>query len=71
MSTVKDMISSYAIKGIIFPPRLIALLVFLLVVFLANKFFAPGPVSLELCRILFSNQIATQRIKEKFTDKTN
>ena len=38
MSTVKDMISSYAIKGIIFPPRLIALLVFLLVVFLANKF---------------------------------
>nr|WP_282433750.1 4Fe-4S binding protein [Desulfosporosinus sp. I2] len=32
------MIFSYAIKGIIFPPRLIALLVFLLVVFLANKF---------------------------------
>jgi len=38
MSTVKDIISSYAIKGIIFPPRLVALLVFLLVVFLANKF---------------------------------
>lgn len=38
MSTVKDMISAYAIKGIIFPPRLVALLVFLLVVLLANKF---------------------------------
>lgn len=38
MSTVKDIFSAYAIKGIIFPPRLVALLVFLLVVFLANKF---------------------------------
>ncbi len=38
MSTVKDIVSAYAIKGIFFPPRLIALLVFLLVVFLANKF---------------------------------
>ena len=38
MSTAKDIISAYAIKGIIFPPRLVALLVFLLVVFLANKF---------------------------------
>lgn len=38
MSTVKDIISTYAIKGIIFPPRLVALLVFLLVVFIANKF---------------------------------
>ena len=38
MSTVKDIISAYAIKGIIFPPRLVALLVFLLVVLLANKF---------------------------------
>lgn len=38
MSTVKDMISAYAIKGIIFSPRLVALLVFLLVVLLANKF---------------------------------
>lgn len=38
MSTVKDMISAYAIKGIFFPPRMIAMLVFLLMVFLANKF---------------------------------
>ena len=38
MSTVKDMVSAYAIKGIFFPPRLVALLIFLLVVFLANKF---------------------------------
>ncbi len=38
MSTVKDIVSAYAIKGIFFPPRLVALLVFLLVVFLANKF---------------------------------
>jgi len=38
MSTVKDMISAYAIKGIFFPPRLIALLTFLVMVFLANKF---------------------------------
>lgn len=38
MSTVKDIITAYAIKGIIFPPRLVAFLVFLLVVLLANKF---------------------------------
>lgn len=38
MSTVKDIVSAYAIKGIFFPPRFVALLVFLLVVFLANKF---------------------------------
>ena len=38
MSTVKDIVSAYAIKGIIFPPRLVALSVFLLVVFMANKF---------------------------------
>ena len=38
MSTVKDIISAYAIKGIIFPPRLVALLGLLLVVLLANKF---------------------------------
>lgn len=38
MSTVKDMISNFAIKGVIFPPRIIALLVFLLIVFAANKF---------------------------------
>ena len=38
MSTVKDIISAFAIKGIIFLPRLIALSVFLLVVVLANKF---------------------------------
>lgn len=38
MSTVTDMVSAYAIKGIIFPPRVIALLVLLLFVFLANKF---------------------------------
>lgn len=38
MSTVKDMISNFAIKGILFPPRIIALLVFLGIVFVANKF---------------------------------
>ncbi|AHF06471.1 4Fe-4S binding protein [Desulfitobacterium metallireducens] len=38
MSTVKDFVSAYAIKGIIFPPRLVALIVFLLLVFVANKF---------------------------------
>ena len=38
MSTVKDIVSAYAIKGIIFPPRLVALFVLLLVVFVANKF---------------------------------
>lgn len=39
MSTITDMVSAYAIKGIFFPPRLIALVVFLLFGFLANKFF--------------------------------
>lgn len=38
MSTVKDMVSNLAIKGIIFPPRIIGLLVFLGIVVAANKF---------------------------------
>lgn len=38
MSTVKDMVSAFAIKGILFPPRVIALLAFLAIVFAANKF---------------------------------
>lgn len=38
MSTVKDMVSNFAIKGILFPPRVIALLVLLGTVFAANKF---------------------------------
>lgn len=38
MGTVKDTIALYGEKGVIFPPRLIALTVFLLLVFLANKF---------------------------------
>ncbi|KZL92690.1 4Fe-4S binding protein [Clostridium magnum] len=38
MSTVKDMVSNFAIKGILFPPRIIALLVFLGIVVAANKF---------------------------------
>lgn len=38
MSTVKDMVSNFAIKGILFPPRIIALLVFLGIVLTANKF---------------------------------
>ena len=38
MGTVKDAIVLFAAKGVIFPPRLIALTVFLLTVFLANKF---------------------------------
>ena len=39
MGTVKDAIGLYAEKGVIFPPRMIALTVFLLIVLLANKFF--------------------------------
>jgi polyferredoxin len=38
MGTVKDAIVLLASKGVIFPPRLIALTVFLLMVFIANKF---------------------------------
>ena len=38
MGTVKDAISLYGAKGVIFPPRMIALTVFLLLVFLVNKF---------------------------------
>ncbi len=38
MGTVKDAIGLFAEKGVIFPPRLIALTVFLVTVFLANKF---------------------------------
>lgn len=38
MGTVKDAIHLYATQGVIFPPRLIALTVFLLTVLLANKF---------------------------------
>ena len=38
MGTVKDAIHLYAVEKVIFPPRLIALTVFLLTVFLANKF---------------------------------
>ena len=38
MGTVKDAITLYGAKGVIFPPRMIALTVFLLFVFLANKF---------------------------------
>lgn len=38
MSMVKDNVMSLAANGIIFPPRLIVFLVFLLIVFLANKF---------------------------------
>ena len=38
MSTLKDMVTAYAIKGIVFMPRLVALLIFLLVVLAANKF---------------------------------
>jgi len=39
MGTIKDAIVLYATKGVIFPPRMIALTVFLLLVFFANKFF--------------------------------
>lgn len=38
MGTVKDAIYLYATKHVIFPPRMIALSIFLLTVFLANKF---------------------------------
>jgi len=38
MGTVKDAIALYGAKGVIFPPRMIALTIFLLLVFLANKF---------------------------------
>ncbi len=38
MGTVKDAISLFASYCVIFPPRMIALFVFLLLVFLANKF---------------------------------
>ena len=38
MGTVKDAIHLYANEGVIFPPRMVAFCVFLLMVFLANKF---------------------------------
>jgi len=38
MGTIKDAIALYGAKGLIFPPRMIAVTVFLLLVFLANKF---------------------------------
>ncbi|MEW6335139.1 MAG: 4Fe-4S binding protein [Thermodesulfobacteriota bacterium] len=38
MGTVKDAIALYGSKGVIFPPRMIALTVFLLLVVIANKF---------------------------------
>jgi NAD-dependent dihydropyrimidine dehydrogenase PreA subunit len=38
MGTVKDAITLYASKGVFFPPRMIALSVFLLMVLVANKF---------------------------------
>ncbi len=38
MGTVKDAIALYGSHGVIFPPRIIALFAFLLLVFLANKF---------------------------------
>jgi Pyruvate/2-oxoacid:ferredoxin oxidoreductase delta subunit len=38
MGTVKDSVVLLGTKGVIFPPRIIALTVFLLMVFLANKF---------------------------------
>jgi NAD-dependent dihydropyrimidine dehydrogenase PreA subunit len=38
MGTVKDAIHLYGSAGVIFPPRMIALLVFLLIVFFANKY---------------------------------
>ncbi len=38
MGTVKDAIHLFAESGVIFPPRLIALTVFLLLVFIANKY---------------------------------
>ncbi|XCN72701.1 MAG: 4Fe-4S dicluster domain-containing protein [Candidatus Electrothrix aestuarii] len=38
MGTIKDAIALYGAKGVIFPPRMIAMTVFLLLVLLANKF---------------------------------
>jgi polyferredoxin len=38
MGTVKDAVHLYASKHVIFPPRMIALSIFLFIVFLANKF---------------------------------
>ena len=38
MGTVKDAIALYGMQGVIFPPRLIAMTVFLIMVFAANKF---------------------------------
>ncbi len=38
MGTIKDAIALFGAKGVIFPPRMIALTVFLLLVVLANKF---------------------------------
>ena len=38
MGTVKDAIVLYGKRGVIFPPRMVALAVFLMMVFLANKF---------------------------------
>lgn len=38
MGTVKDAINLFATSGAIFPPRMIALTIFLLIVFLANKY---------------------------------
>jgi Pyruvate/2-oxoacid:ferredoxin oxidoreductase delta subunit len=38
MGTVKDAITLYASRGVIFPPRMVALTVFLLMVLIANKF---------------------------------
>jgi len=38
MGTVKDAIGLFAKSGVIFPPRMIALTVFLILVFVANKF---------------------------------
>ena len=38
MGTVKDALHLYGAKRVLFPPRMIALSVFLLIVFLANKF---------------------------------
>lgn len=39
MGTIKDAIVLFAVKGVIFPPRMIALTVFLLMVVFANKLF--------------------------------
>ncbi len=39
MGTIKDAIALYGAKGVIFPPRMIALTTFLILVFIANKFF--------------------------------